>query len=115
MAKKRELERLTYTETSKLVFKILDEQSSMIKSVDSRERLIQKVLERIQAELGHKVSKEEVVELRGTVEALIAMLEERRRVEEKIKEDWKWKLGFILGILGFLATVVFKLLEYLMI
>jgi len=115
MAKKRELERLTYTETSKLVFKILDEQSSMIKSVDDRERLIQKVLERIQAELGHKVSKEEVVELRGTVEALIAMLERTKKSSRESKEDWKWKLGFILGILGFLATVVFKLLEYLMI
>jgi len=42
-----DLEKLSYKEALRLVIKILDEQGNQIKSLDDRERMIQKALERI--------------------------------------------------------------------
>lgn len=74
-----ELEKLTYKEALRLVIKILDEHGNQIKSIDERERLIQKALERLMGRL------------------------EGRKEESKA---WMWKVGFALSIIGFAASVI---------
>jgi len=74
-----DLEKLSYKEALRLVIKILDEQGNQIKSLDDRERMIQKALERI-------AGKEE-----GKKEA-----------KKESHADWKYWLG----IIGLVVTAV---------
>jgi len=74
-----DLEKLSYKEALRLVIKILDEQGNQIKSLDDRERLIQKALERI---AGREEGKKEA--------------------KKTSRADWKhW-----LGIIGLVITAV---------
>lgn len=86
-----DLEKLSYKEALRLVIKILDEQGSQIKSLDDRERMIQRTLERLMGKLeGKKEAKQE---------------------EGKSRTWWLGVAGFALGVAVVIIDVAWRLWE----
>lgn len=78
--------KLTYTEALKLVMMILSEHKTQIKSIDERERLIQKALERM---AGERAGKE--------------------TAKKESRADWK----LILTVIGVIISIALGIAEYL--
>jgi len=83
-----EIEKMGYKDALKLLMKILDEQGKQIASLDERERLIQKTLER-----------------------LMGQLEGAKEAKKEFGEDWKWKAGFLFGVVVLAIEILIKVWE----
>ena len=104
--KEEKLENLSYKDLVRHLIEQVKQTNACFNALDERERIIQKQMERMQAEINHKARDTDITEIKGALKTIAATSSATKEAKAETKTDNRWIISTTITIILFTVLLI---------